>query len=305
MSNGCRPTSMHLLQLLPNERGDGVNAAADTASTAASAAAVSAAPVLSIHDGALGFGTRTLWSGLNLDVAPGEFVAVLGSNGSGKSSLLKAILGQQKLDAGTVTVAGHPVRRGDRCIGYIPQQKIAAPGTPLRGRDLVTLGVNGHRFGVPTLPHSVKVRVDELIASVGATDYANQPIGSLSGGEQQRLRVAQALADDPVLLLCDEPLLSLDMQHQRGVSELIDRRRREHNTAVVFVTHDVNPVLGMVDRILYLAGGKFTVGTPDEVLRSDVLTELYGTPVEVVRIGGRVIVAGIPHGDHHHEEEVA
>ncbi|QYH34915.1 metal ABC transporter ATP-binding protein [Salinibacterium sp. M195] len=265
-----------------------------------------AAPaVLSIRNGVLGFGSRTLWSGLDLDVAPGEFVAVLGSNGSGKSSLLKAILGQQKLDAGTITVAGHPVRRGDRCIGYIPQQKLAGPGTPLRGRDLVTLGVNGHRFGVPTLPRSVKVRVDELIAAVGATEYASNPIGSLSGGEQQRLRVAQSLAADPVLLLCDEPLLSLDLQHQRGVSELIDRRRREHNTAVIFVTHDVNPVLGMVDRILYLAGGKFTIGTPDEVLRSEVLTELYGTPVEVVRVGGRVMVAGIPQGDHHHEEEIA
>lgn len=265
--------------------------------------APAAAPVLSIHDGALGFGARTLWTGLNLDVAPGEFLAVLGSNGSGKSSLLKAILGQQKLDSGTIAVAGHTARRGDRCIGYIPQQKLAAPGTPLRGRDLVTLGVNGHRFGVPTLPRDVKVKVDELIASVGATEYARQPIGSLSGGEQQRLRVAQSLADDPVLLLCDEPLLSLDLQHQRGVSELIDARRREHDTAVVFVTHDVNPVLGMVDRILYLAGGKFTVGTPDEVLRSDVLTELYGTPVEVVRTGGRVLVAGIPQGDHHHDEE--
>jgi zinc/manganese transport system ATP-binding protein len=262
-----------------------------------------AAPVLSIRDGALGFGDRTLWSGLNLDIAPGEFLAVLGSNGSGKSSLLKAILGQQKLDSGAVTVAGHPARRGDRSIGYIPQQKLAAPGTPLRGRDLVTLGVNGHRFGVPTLPRSVRVRVDELIAAVGATDYARQPIGSLSGGEQQRLRVAQSLADDPMLLLCDEPLLSLDLQHQRGISELIDARRREHNTAVVFVTHDVNPILAMVDRILYLAGGKFMVGTPDEVLRSDVLTALYGTPVEVLRSGGRVLVAGIPHGDHHHDEQ--
>lgn len=284
-----------------NEHGDRV--------TSAPAAAVNgtapATPVLSIRNGVLGFGSRTLWSGLNLDVAPGEFVAVLGANGSGKSSLLKTILGQQKLDSGTISVNGHPVHRGDRCIGYIPQQKLAAPGTPLRGRDLVTLGVNGHRFGVPTLPHSVRVRVDELIADVGATEYASQPLGSLSGGEQQRLRVAQSLAADPVLLLCDEPLLSLDLQHQRGVSELIDRRRREHNTAVVFVTHDVNPVLGMVDRILYLAGGKFMIGTPDEVLRSEVLTELYGTPVEVVRLGGRVIVAGIPHGDHHHEEEIA
>ncbi|MGV8912168.1 MAG: metal ABC transporter ATP-binding protein [Rhodoglobus sp.] len=267
-------------------------------------ATATATPALSIRDGVLGFSNRTLWAGLNLDVAPGEFLAVLGSNGSGKSSLLKAILGQQELDSGSVTVAGHPARRGDRCIGYIPQQKLAAPGTPLRGRDLVTLGVNGHRFGVPTLPRAIRSRVDELIASVGATEYASQPIGSLSGGEQQRLRVAQSLADDPILLLCDEPLLSLDLQHQRGVSELIDARRREHNTAVVFVTHDVNPVLGMVDRILYLAGGKFTIGTPDEVLRSDVLTALYGTPVEVVRVGGRVIVAGTPHGDHHHDEEI-
>jgi len=288
---------------LPNDTGDRMTTASARGGAAGATPGSTTAPVLSIHDGALSFGERTLWSGLNLEVAPGEFVAVLGSNGSGKSSLLKAILGQQKLDAGTVTVAGHPVRRGDRCIGYIPQQKIAVPGTPLRGRDLVTLGVNGHRFGVPTLPRSVKARVDKLIASVGATEYAGQPIGSLSGGEQQRLRVAQSLADDPVLLLCDEPLLSLDLQHQRGVSELIDARRREHNTAVVFVTHDVNPVLGMVDRILYLAGGKFMVGTPNEVLRSEVLTELYGTPVEVVRIGGRVIVAGIPHGDHHHDEE--
>ncbi|QAV70634.1 metal ABC transporter ATP-binding protein [Salinibacterium sp. UTAS2018] len=280
-----------------------MSATATTPASAADASASAAVPVLSIRDGVLGFGARTLWSDLNLDVAPGEFLAILGANGSGKSSLLKTILGQQKLDSGTITVAGHPVRRGDRCIGYIPQQKLAAPGTPLRGRDLVTLGVNGHRFGFPTLPRAVKDRVDELIADVGATSYAGQPLGSLSGGEQQRLRVAQSLAADPVLLLCDEPLLSLDLQHQRGVSELIDRRRREHDTAVIFVTHDVNPILSMVDRILYLAGGKFTIGTPDEVLRSEVLSELYGTPVEVVRVGGRVIVAGTPHGDHHHEEE--
>jgi zinc/manganese transport system ATP-binding protein len=296
---------MRSRQHLPNDTGDRMTTISSGGGAAGATSGSIVAPVLSIHDGALGFGGRTLWSGLNLEIALGEFLAVLGSNGSGKSSLLKAILGQQKLDAGTVTVAGHPVRRGDRCIGYIPQQKIAAPGTPLRGRDLVTFGVNGHRFGVPTLPRSVKARVDELIASVGATQYASQPIGSLSGGEQQRLRVAQSLADDPVLLLCDEPLLSLDLQHQRGVSELIDARRREHKTAVVFVTHDVNPVLGMVDRILYLADGNFTVGTPDEVLRSEVLTELYGTPVEVIRSGGRVLVAGIPQGDHHHDEEVA
>jgi len=133
------------------------------------------------------------------------------------------------------------------------------------------------------------------------------PVGNLSGGEQQRLRVGQALAGDPRLLLCDEPLLSLDLQHQRGVSELIDRRRREHDSAVIFVTHDVNPVLGMVDRVLYLAGGQFREGTPDEVLRSDVLTDLYGTPVDVIRSGGRIVVVGIPDSEthQHHDGETA
>lgn len=261
--------------------------------------------VLDLEDGALGFGDRTLWRGLDLSIRPGEFLAVLGPNGSGKTSLLKTVLGQQRLDSGSIHLQGQPIRRGDRRIGYIPQQKIVPPGVPMRGRDLITLGVNGHRFGLPVVTRSVRRRVDELIESVAAASYANKPVGMLSGGEQQRLRVGQALAGDPVLLLCDEPLLSLDLQHQRGVSELINRRRREHGTAVVFVTHDVNPVLGMVDRILYLAGGRFREGTPDEVLRSEVLTELYGTPVKVIRTGGRVLVVGVPDGEsdvHHHPE---
>ena len=263
-------------------------------------------PVLEFTDGALGFGGRSLWTDLDLTVRPGEFLAVLGPNGSGKTSLLKTILGQQQLDSGTVRLNGHAIRRGDRRVGYIPQQKLVPPGTPLRGRDLIALGVNGHRFGPPFPRRADRERVDELLEAVGATEYAGQPVGTLSGGEQQRLRVGQALAGDPVLLLCDEPLLSLDLHHQRAVSELIDQRRRTHDTAVVFVTHDVNPVLDIVDRILYLAGGQFRQGTPNEVLRSDVLSELYGTPVDVIRSHGRVIVAGVPDGhDHHdhHDEE--
>jgi zinc/manganese transport system ATP-binding protein len=263
--------------------------------------------VLQLRDASLGFGERTLWSGLDLDVHEGEFVAVLGPNGSGKTSLLRAILGQQRLDGGSIDFDGHAVRRGDRRIGYIPQQKLIPAGTPMRARDLVRLGVDGHRWGLPLPSRADRARTEELIDAVGARRYADAPVGSLSGGEQQRLRVAQALAGDPAMLLCDEPLLSLDLQHQRGVSELIDRRRREHGSAVVFVTHDVNPVLGMVDRVLYLAGGRFRTGTPDEVLRSDVLTDLYGTPVDVIRSRGRIVVVGIPdsethaHHDHSHE----
>jgi zinc/manganese transport system ATP-binding protein len=257
--------------------------------------------VLSIRGGALRVRNRELWSGLDLDVHPGEFIAVLGGNGTGKTSLLRAMLGERRLDEGTVQVGGHAAHRGHRRIGYIPQQKIAAPGTPLRGRDLVALGVNGTRWGPPISTRGDRERVDALLASVGAESYADRPLGSLSGGEQQRLRVAQALADDPTLLLCDEPLMSLDLQHQRAVSELIDARRREHGTAVVFVTHDINPVLAIVDRVLYLAQGRFTIGTPDEVLRDDVLSRLYGTPVEVFRSRGRVIVVGTPEAEHHHE----
>jgi zinc/manganese transport system ATP-binding protein len=259
--------------------------------------------VLSLRDANLGFGDRTLWSGLSIDVHAGEFVAVLGPNGSGKTSLLKTILGQQQLDSGAIEFDGHAVRRGDRRIGYIPQQKLIAPGTPMRARDLIALGVSGHRWGLPIPTRSDRAQVESLIDAVGARRYANDPVGSLSGGEQQRLRVGQALAGDPALLLCDEPLLSLDLQHQRGVSELIDRRRRDHGSAVVFVTHDVNPVLGMVDKVLYLAGGRFREGTPDEVLRSDVLTDLYGTPVDVIRSRGRIVVVGIPDAETHDHHE--
>jgi zinc/manganese transport system ATP-binding protein len=260
-------------------------------------------PVLTLRDASLAFGPRTLWSQLDLDVRPGEFIAVLGSNGSGKSSLLKVILGQQKLSSGSISFLGAPGRRGDRRIGYVPQQKLADDGTPLRARDLVGLGLSGHRWGVP-LPSAARRReVDALLAAVGATDYANVGVSTLSGGEQQRVRIGQALAGDPRLLLCDEPLLSLDLTHQRAVSELIDAQRRERDFGVLFVTHDINPILDMVDRVLYLAGGGFRIGAPSEVLRSEVLSELYGSRVDVIRTHGRVIVVGTPDGAHGHPDD--
>jgi zinc/manganese transport system ATP-binding protein len=263
-------------------------------------------PVLRFAQASLAFGDRTLWSDVTFEVQPGEFIAVIGGNGSGKTSLLKTILGQQELTWGSVEFCGQPVHRGNRKIGYIPQQKLADDGTPLRARDLVALGLNGHRFGFPLPSAARKREVDSLLDAVGAREFGNVSIATLSGGEQQRLRVGQALAGDPRLLLCDEPLLSLDLTHQRAVSELIDTQRRERNLGVLFVTHDVNPVLTMVDRVLYLAGGTFRIGTPDEVLQSDVLSELYGSPVDVIRAQGRVIVvgasdAGPAHHDHDHE----
>jgi zinc/manganese transport system ATP-binding protein len=250
--------------------------------------------VLRLSGAALAYGPRKLWSGLDLEVLPGEFVAVLGANGSGKTSLIRAILGLEPLSAGRIEVAGRPVRRGSDDIGYVPQQRRVDPLTPLRARDVVGQGLDGHRWGIGLSSANRRGRVLAALHSVGAGDYANMPIGMLSGGEQQRVRIAQAMVADPPLLLCDEPLLSLDLPSQQIVTSLVDQRRRERGTAVLFVTHEVNPVLPYVDRVLYLAGGRFRIGTVEEVLNSATLSELFGAPIEVVRVGGRILVAGIP-----------
>jgi zinc/manganese transport system ATP-binding protein len=259
--------------------------------------------VLEFQSASLSFGDRVLWSDLSLAISAGEFIAVLGPNGTGKTSLLKAVLGEQHLSSGSISLLGEPVHHGDRRIGYIPQQKLIETGTPLRARDLIALGLSGHRWGLPISARDERARVDELLAAVGATSFANAPISSLSGGEQQRVRVGQSIAADPVLLLCDEPLLSLDLAHQRDVSALIDAQRRRSQAAVLFVTHDVNPILDMVDRVLYLAAGRFRIGAPDEVLTSATLSELYGTPVDVFRSQGRIVVVGGPDSHEHHEHD--
>jgi zinc/manganese transport system ATP-binding protein len=258
---------------------------------------------VSLRGASLAFGQRTLWENLDLDINPGEFFAVLGPNGSGKTTFLKVLLGLQELSSGTATLAGRPVARGNRQIGYIPQQKSFDPDTPLRARDLVGLGIDGHRWGIRMGAAKVKRQIDGLLELVGAAEYGNVPVGQLSGGEQQRLRVAQALATDPQVLLCDEPLLSLDLQHQQGVSALINKQCHERDSAVVFVTHEINPIMDYVDRVLYLAGGQFRVGTPGEVMTTEVLSELYGSTVEVLEANGRLIVVGLPDATTHHHQD--
>lgn len=279
---------------------------AEAAGPPASSAA-GAEPPVRMRGATLRFGSRPLWSGLDVEVAPGEFVAVLGPNGSGKTSMLKVLLGLQRLSEGSVSVCGRTPHRGSNLVGYVPQQKAFDRDIPLRGRDLVRLGLDGHRWGTALPTRAARDRVDRAIASVGASHYADAPLGMLSGGEQQRLRIAQALLGDPRVLLCDEPLLSLDIAHQQATSALIDARRRESGTAVLFVTHEINPILPLVDRVLYLVGGRWAIGTPDEVLTSERLSALYATQIDVLRVHGRVVVVGAPdaaHGDaggsHHH-----
>jgi len=256
--------------------------------------------VVAVEDLALRFGTRTLFEGLSFELEPGELLAVLGPNGTGKTSLIRILLGLLSPSAGSVAIEGCPPRERCHRIGYVPQQRVFDRDLPLRGRDLVRLGLDGHRWGFGRLGSDDAVRVDAALAEVGATSYADAQVGLLSGGEQQRLRVAQAVVADPVLILADEPLLSLDLASQRDVVELLDGRRRAAGTPVVFVTHDVNPVLHTVDRVLYLAPDGWAVGTPDEVMTSETLSDLYGTEVDVLRVRGRVVVVGTPDDQHVH-----
>ena len=269
-------------------------------------------PAVRLRDASMRFGERVLFEGLDLDLEPGEFLAVLGPNGAGKTTLLQVLLGLTRLSAGVVEVGGEPPRRGSHDVGYVPQQRAFDRDLPIRGRDLVRFGLDGHRRGLPFGSASTRARVDAAVRSVGAQSYADASIGLLSGGEQQRLRIAQALIGDPQVLLCDEPLLSLDLAHQQAVSELIDARRRSAGTAVVFVTHEINPILPYVDRVLYLVGGRWAVGTPAEVLTTEGLSDLYGTDVDVLTVRGRIIVVGSeetaltePGGHHHHHHDGA
>ena len=267
-----------------------------------------APPLVELRDAAVRLGTRTLWSDLTLSLQSGEFLAVLGPNGVGKTTLLKVLLGLVPLSSGEVLINGAPPRRGNDEVGYIPQQRAFDPSLPIRARDLVRFGLDGHRWGVPLRSRSNRRRLDHVLEAVGALAYANAPVGLLSGGEQQRLRIAQALLGDPRVLLCDEPLLALDLASQNAVAELIDKRRRSDGTPVVFVTHEVNPVLPYVDRILYLVRGRWAIGTPSEILTSERLSSLYGIPVDVIKVRDRFIVLSAEHasstepGSHAHHD---
>jgi zinc/manganese transport system ATP-binding protein len=246
--------------------------------------------VAQITGARLAFGDRVLWDRLDLTVRRGEFIAVLGPNGTGKTSLLKVLLRRQPLTAGRMTTTG--------AIGYVPQHRSLDTGLSLRGRDLVGLGFDGHRWGFAGLSQRTRRRhaVTQALQQVDGARLADVPVSVMSGGELQRVRIAQSLASDPALLLCDEPLLNLDPANAKLVSGLIDQRRRDAGTAVLFVTHEVNPVLPYVDRVLYLVDGRFRIGTVDEVMTSETLSALYRADIQVARIGGQYVVVG-EHGE--------
>jgi zinc/manganese transport system ATP-binding protein len=259
---------------------------------------------IELRGAAAEIGDRAIWSGVDLAIEPGELVAVLGPNGAGKSTLLRALLGLQPLAAGTATVLGEAPGRANARIGYLPQRHGFDSSTRIRGVDLVRLGLDGDRFWLPLSGgREARARVDEAITIVGASAYARRPIGECSGGEQQRLLIAQALASRPELLLLDEPLDSLDLPNQTAVSALLGRISRTHGVAVLLVAHDVNPMLHDLDRVVYVAGGRIVSGSPAEVITSESLTALYGVPIEVLRTSdGRLVVVGTPEAPAHHHD---
>jgi len=260
-------------------------------------------PVVQLSAAAAQVGGNTIWSGVDITVQHGEFVAILGPNGSGKSTLLKVLLGLQPVAAGAVQILGAAPGRHNRDIGYLPQRRAFDADVRIRGLDIVRLGLDGDRWGTPVpllsrllRPAAYRARQEQIarvIDLVGASGYAHRPIGQCSGGEQQRLLIAQALIRRPRLLVLDEPLDSLDVPSQAGISALIQRVCREQGVAVLLVAHDVNPILSYLDKVVYVAGGTAVAGRPADVITADTLTRLYRTPIDVLHDRtGRLVVVG-------------
>jgi zinc/manganese transport system ATP-binding protein len=264
------------------------------------------APIVEVAAAEAVVGRRPIWSNVDVTVSAGEFVAILGPNGVGKSTLLKAILGMVPLAGGEVRLMGEEPGRANQSVGYLPQRRSFDPSHHVRGLDVVRLGLDGDRWGLPwpgARARADTARVHEVVRLVGAEAYAHRPIGRLSGGEQQRLLIAQALVRQPRLLLLDEPLDSLDLPNQAAVAALISSICRTQNVAVMIVAHDVNPLLPYLDRVTYLGRGGAVSGRPTEVITAPTLTRLYGTPIEVLTTqDGRLVVIGQPEAPAHHHD---
>jgi zinc/manganese transport system ATP-binding protein len=267
------------------------------------------ASAVTLTDAAVTLSGRLIFSGVDLTIGQGEFIAVLGPNGAGKSTLMKAILGLVPLAAGSVQLLGRGPSQTRSAVGYLPQRRSFDGTDRVRGVDLVRLGLDGDRWGVP-IPLSARARsrrredgarIEEVIELVGASAYARRPVGELSGGEQQRLLIAQALVRRPRLLILDEPLDGLDLANQSSVAALVGRICKSEPVSALLVAHDVNPLLRHLDRVIYLASGRALAGAVSDVITSTKLSELYRASIEVLHTSdGRLVVVGQPEAPHVH-----
>lgn len=274
--------------------------------------------IIALDHAVLRIGGRTVLSNVSFEIEAGEFIGVLGPNGAGKTTLMRAILGLLSPEDGSVKVFGRTPERGNPSIGYLPQLRTVLPDLRVRGRDFIASSLNGERWGVPSINRGDRAMIEETLDAVGARGLAERPLSDMSGGERQRLLLAQALIGSPRLLLLDEPLIGLDPHHQEVAIDVVKQACRERKITVLFSAHELNQLLGTLDRVLYLGNGQAVLGTVDEVVTAPVLSRLYGTEIHVVRVDGHIFVMsrgldvertdhlhdhhghGHEHGQHHH-----
>jgi zinc/manganese transport system ATP-binding protein len=261
--------------------------------------------VIELDHATLTVGGRDILMDTSFAIRSGEFIGVLGPNGAGKTTLMRAILGLLPPRAGSLRVFGRDPKRGDPHIGYLPQVRTVVPDLRVRGFDFIASSVRGERWGVPSLTLADRAMIEKTLAAVGAADLAARPLSDMSGGERQRLLLAQALLGEPQLLLLDEPLISLDYRYQEAVIDLVRRFARARNITVLFSAHELNQLLGALDRVLYLGNGQAALGTVDEVATAPVLSKLYGTDIQVVHADGHIFVLSrgrdVERPDHAHD----
>ncbi len=249
-------------------------------------------PVINLDHVQLILGNRTILHNINLTIHEGEFIAILGPNGAGKSTLLKLLLGLYKPTSGTIQLLGKSPRKGNNEIGYAPQHRTLEADLALRARDIVGFGFDGNKWGI-SLPNDHRTKtINHALQEVDMLHLADMPVGKLSGGEQQRLLIAQALLTNPKILFLDEPLSNLDITHAQAIVNLVTTIARSRNITVLLVTHDVNPLLSSIDQVLYMANTHSALGKPEDVITTKQLSELYGSPVEVITTKGRIFVIG-------------
>jgi zinc/manganese transport system ATP-binding protein len=262
--------------------------------------------VIELDHATIAIGGRDILVDTSFAIARGEFIGVLGPNGAGKTTLIRAILGLLPPRAGSLRVFGRAPRRGDPQIGYLPQVRTVLPDLQVSGFDFIASSVHGERWGLPSLTGPDRRMIERTLAAIGAADLAGRPLSDMSGGERQRLLLAQALLGDPQLLLLDEPLISLDYRYQEAVIDLVRRFARDRNIAVLFSAHELNQLIGTLDRVLYLGNGHAALGTVAEVATAPVLSQLYGTEIEVVRANGHIFVVSrgrdVERSDHGHDD---